>query len=67
MTIKELCRKSGKWQHNKSTGIMYKSVVLGVLDTQSANQPEFQTVLGNVRICFFRYPQHKRYKALICA
>jgi len=25
ITIKELYRKSGKWQHNKSTGIMYKS------------------------------------------
>lgn len=66
ITIKELYRKSGKWQHNQSTGIMYKSVVVGVLDKHSANQPELQTVLGNVRMCFFRYPQHKRYKALIC-
>jgi hypothetical protein len=36
MTIKELYRRSGKWQHNASTGIMYKSVVVAVLDKQSA-------------------------------
>lgn len=66
MTIKELYRKSGKWQQNKATGIMYKSTVVAVLDKQSANQPESQTVLGYVRMCFFKYPQHKRYKALIC-
>lgn len=66
MTIKELYRVSGKWQHNKSTGIIYKSIVVAVLDKHSANQPELQTVLGYVRMCFFRYPQHKRYKALIC-
>jgi len=66
LTIKELYRKSGKWQHNQSTGIMYKSVVVGVLDKHSATQPELQTILGYVRMCFFRYPQHKKYKALIC-
>jgi hypothetical protein len=66
ITVKELYRKSGKWQHNQSTGIMYKAVVVGVLDKHSANHPESQTVLGYVRMCFFRYPQHKRYKALIC-
>lgn len=66
VTVKELYRKAGKWQHNQSTGIMYKSVLVGVLDKHSATQPELQTVLGYVRMCFFRYPQHKRYKALIC-
>ena len=45
---------------------MYKSVVVGVLDKHSATQPELQTILGYVRMCFFRYPQHKKYKALIC-
>ena len=38
----------------------------GSSDKQSANQPESQTVLGYVRMCFYKYPQHKRYKALIC-
>ena len=66
LTVKELYRKSGKWQRNKVTGILYKSVIVAVLDKQSSNQPESQTVLGYVRMCFFRYPQHKRYKALIC-
>ncbi len=66
LTIKELYRVSGKWQHNKSTGIIYKSIVVAVLDKHSANQPELQTVLGYARMCFFKYPQHKRYKALIC-
>jgi hypothetical protein len=66
LTVKELYRKSGKWQRNKVTGILYKSVVVAVLDKQSSNQPESQTLLGHVRMCFFRYPQHKRYKALIC-
>ncbi len=66
LSVKELYRKSGKWQPNKATGILYKSVVVAVLDKQSSSQPELQTILGYVRMCFFRYPQHKRYKALIC-
>ncbi len=65
-TVKELYRKSGKWQHDPATGILYKSLVVAVLDKQSSNQPESQTVLGYVKMCFFRYPQHKRFKALIC-
>ena len=66
LTIKQIYRRSGKWQRNTSTGIMYKSVVVAVLDKQSANKPESQTVLGNVRMCFFRYPHQKKFKALIC-
>ncbi len=66
LTVKELYRKSGKWQRNQVTGILYKSMVVAVLDKQSSTQPESQTVLGYVRMCFFRYPQHKRYKVLIC-
>jgi hypothetical protein len=66
MTIKELYRRSGKWQHNASTGSMYKSVVVAGLDKQSAGKPDSQPILGYARMCFFRYPQHKRYKALIC-
>lgn len=37
LTVKELYRKFGKWQHNKVTGILYKSVVVAVLDKQSSN------------------------------
>ena len=66
LTIKQIYRRSGKWQRNTSTGIMYKSVVVAVLDKQSANKPESQTVLGYVRMCFFRYPHQKKFKALIC-
>ena len=66
LTVKELYRKSGKWRRNQVTSILYKSITVAVLDKQSSNQPESQTVLGYVRMCFFRYPQHKKYRALIC-
>ncbi|MDD4310029.1 MAG: transposase [Candidatus Cloacimonetes bacterium] len=66
LTVSELYRKAGKWQRNKITGIMYKSIVVEVLDKQSSRKPESQAVLGSVRMCFFRYPEHKKYKALIC-
>ncbi len=66
LTVKELYRKSGKWRRNQATDILYKSITVAVLDKQSSNQPESQTVLGYVRMCFFRYPQHKKYRALIC-
>lgn len=65
MKIKELCRMAGKWQCDESTGIRYKSIVVGVLDKHSANDPESQTVMGHVRMCFFRYPKQKKFKALI--
>ena len=65
LKIKQLYRKAGKWQHDKSTGIMCKSIVVGVLDKNSGNDPELQTVIGRVKMCFFKYPSQKRYKALI--
>ena len=65
LTVKELYRKAGKWQQNRYTGIVFKSMMVEVLDKQSGNKPESQTVLGKVRMCFFKYPGHKKFRALI--
>jgi hypothetical protein len=45
-----------------SNGVLYKSAIVEVEDKTS----EFSTIIGKIKICFYRFPGQKRkYKALI--
>ena len=65
LTVKELYKKAGKWHKHASSGIRYKSIIVEILDKKSAVKPESQSVLGKVRMCFFKYPDHKNFQAVI--
>lgn len=65
LTSKEIYHKTGKWRLHKETGIKYKSAVTTVLDKKSHLNPENQIPLGDIRMCFYKYPKHKDFKIII--
>ncbi len=65
VTSKAIYHRIGKWNRDRSTGILFKSAKITVLDKQSNRTPEKQLQLGEVRMCFFKYPHQKRYKIII--
>ncbi len=65
LSIKEIYSYTGKWWTQEQTGIKYKSVTVSVLDKQTGSIPEEQEVLGAVKMCFFKYPTHKKFKVVI--
>ena len=62
---KQLYRIAGKWKKNKINGIMYKSLIVEYLDTKSSKQISKRETLGKIKMCFFKYPNVKKYKILI--
>jgi hypothetical protein len=59
---KEIYRRAGKWNLMVPNEVLYKSAIIEVEDKTS----EVPTVIGKVKICFYRFPGQKRkYKALI--
>ncbi|MCB5272219.1 MAG: transposase [Candidatus Cloacimonetes bacterium] len=65
LIVKDLYNRAGKWCKHKPSGIKYKSIIVEILDKKSAVKPESQSVLGKVKICFFKYPDHKNFQAVI--
>ena len=65
LNLKELYRKLGKWSHDPISGIKYKSLEIELLNVSTANKVEERTVIGKVKVCFFKYPNVKRWKAII--
>ncbi len=65
LNLKELYRKAGKWSHDRVSGIKYKSIEIELLDVSTANKIEDRTVIGKVKVCLFKYPNVKRWKAII--
>ena len=65
LDVKELYRKAGVWQIDEETDIKFKSIIVGLLDSKSAHKIRDRTVLGQIKICFFRYPGVRKYKMII--
>ena len=65
LTSKEIYRKISKWTCHKETGILYKSAIVTVLDKKSHVNPLQQEPLGEIRMCFYKYPNQKRFKIII--
>ena len=65
LSLKELYRRAGKWHHDSVSGIKYKSLEIELLNVSSANKIEERAVIGKVKVCFFKYPNVKRWKAII--
>lgn len=63
--LKELSKKCGKWKLNKNTGIKTKSIIVYILDTTSSKKISERTTIGKIKICFFKYPHVKRWKAIL--
>ena len=64
-SLKELYRKAGKWHLNRVSGIKHKALEVELLDVSSAKKIADRTVIGKVKICFYKYPNVKRWKAII--
>ncbi len=65
LNLKALYRRAGKWSHDSISGIKYKSMEVELLDVSTADKIEERVVIGKVKICFFKYPNVKRWKAII--
>ncbi|MCD4818379.1 MAG: hypothetical protein K8S23_06785 [Candidatus Cloacimonetes bacterium] len=65
LDFKELYHKAGVWQIDEETGIKFKTIIVGLLDTKSAHRIKDRTVLGQIKICFYRYPGVRKYKMII--
>jgi hypothetical protein len=63
--LKELYKRSGKWSFNKNTGIKTKSIIVYLLDTTSSKKINKRTEIGKIKICFYKYPRVKRWKAIL--
>lgn len=65
LNVKELYHKAGKWHKNNFNDIKSKSIIVEILDKKSGIKPESQNVIGKVKMCFFKYPGHKRFQSII--
>lgn len=65
LSLKELYRRAGKWRYDPISGIKYKSLEVELLNVSTANKIEERAVIGKVKVCFFKYPNVKRWKAII--
>lgn len=63
--LKELYRRSGKWTLDTVSGIKHKTLEVKLLDSSSSKIIADRTVIGNVKVCFYKYPNVKRWKAII--
>ena len=65
LTSKEICRSIGRWSKDNKTGIRYKSAVVTVLDKDSRMKAENRKPVGEIRMCFYKYPKQKGIKIII--
>ncbi|MFA7056098.1 MAG: transposase [Candidatus Cloacimonadales bacterium] len=63
--LKELYKIAGKWIFDKNSGIKHKSIIVELLDTSSSKKINERTVIDQIKICFFKYPDVKRWKAIL--
>jgi hypothetical protein len=63
--LKELYKLAGKWHHDRSSGIKYKSIDVELLDTSSSRKINERRVIEKIKICFYKYPNIKRWKAIL--
>lgn len=65
LSLKELYKICGKWHTNKKTGIKHKSIIVGLLDVSSSKKISDRTLIGEVKICFYKYPKVRKWKAIL--
>jgi len=61
LNIKEIYKLAGAWQIMESNNIKYKSMIIEIISKSTKGRP----VIGKVKLCFYRFPGHRKYKALI--
>jgi hypothetical protein len=64
-TIKGLHRLSGKMRKDPITDVKFKSIIVSLSDKRKHHSNESIKPLGEVRMCFYRYPNCKKYKVII--
>ncbi len=65
LSLKELYRKAGKWNCDKASGIQCKSIEVELLDASETNIIANRKAIGKIKICFFKYPGVKKWKAIV--
>ena len=63
--LKELYKIAGRWCYDKKSGIKHKSLIVELLDTSSSRKINERKVIDKIKICFFKYPNVKRWKAIL--
>lgn len=63
--LKELYRLAGKWQRDKNSDIKYKSLIVEYLDVNSSKEYSSRKSVGEIKMCFYKYPKVKKYKIII--
>ena len=63
--LKALYRLAGKWQNDRHSGIKYKSILVEYLDVSSSKEYSQRKSIGQIKMCFYKYPKVKKYKILI--
>lgn len=64
--LNELYTRAGKWFTDPDSGIKYKYIYISLLDAKSNKKIEKRSTIGLVKICFFKYPKVKKWKAILC-
>ena len=65
LTIKELYKVAGRWKIDTQSGIKYKSIQVELLDAHGKLKIKNRNVIGAIKICFFKYPNVKNWKAIL--
>jgi len=65
LSLKELYRRAGKWNCDRASGIKSKSIEVELLDASKTNIIANRNTIGKVKICFFKYPNVKKWKAIL--
>lgn len=63
--LKKLYKMAGKWHTDQDSGMKYKSIIIEYLDVNSSKEYKLRKTVGEVKICFYKYPNVKNYKILI--
>lgn len=63
--IKELSRIAGKWILDVRSGIKTKTLIIEYLDASSSQRLEERSTIIRAKICFFKYPGCKKWKAIL--
>jgi len=64
-TIKELYRKAGRWHRDSVSGIKHKPIFVWVLDVDSKMKTSERDILGQIKLCFYKYPDVKKFKVIM--
>lgn len=65
LSIKELKKVNPRWKTDSGSGIKYKSIQVKLLDTNSSYKIEDRKSFGIVKLCFYKYPNIKRWKVIL--